>query len=217
MMRGSRVRVPPFPPAFSATCGLPADRTMESAGDLREARSQTLSALSNQIADVGRGVMRRDVRCLVSEQSLAVLERHAGRMEPIPEGVLEVVYPDGPESSGQGDPSSSSHRAAARLRAAFHPELFVLNCGCRVSSRSCVVNTKSSCSPRQPSMTDLAMRFSALCKADAELGNLPRSACTCSRVAHRGSCRSRRNSGTFGTDSSVSQSVTQRLRGLRLN
>src|SRR6185437_7698423 len=52
----------------------------------------------NQVADVGRGVVRRDVRRLVSEQSLAILEGDAGRAQPIPERVLEVMYTDGPKS-----------------------------------------------------------------------------------------------------------------------
>ena len=42
--------------------------------------------------------MRRDVRRLVAEQTLAILERDARRAQPVPERVLEVVNPDGPKS-----------------------------------------------------------------------------------------------------------------------
>jgi hypothetical protein len=67
---------------------------------------------------------------LAPGQKLPILEADPGGTQAVSIRVLEVMNPDGPESS-QG----MEHRAPRRIspprpRAAFHPELFIRGCGC---------------------------------------------------------------------------------------
>jgi hypothetical protein len=66
----------------------------------------------------------------VPKKVLAILERHASRAQAMAKRVLEVMNPDGPESGRACSAELGPHRAAARRRAAFQPELFIRGCGC---------------------------------------------------------------------------------------
>src|SRR5690606_19187034 len=46
---------------------------------------------SNEVPKLGGRVVRRDTTTLVTEQVLAILERHAGRAKPSSERVLQIV------------------------------------------------------------------------------------------------------------------------------
>jgi hypothetical protein len=73
-MPGSRVRFPPFPPILLSTCEGPPARTIDSAGDLRETRSQAFRGVCNKALDIRRRVVRRDVVGLVPKQRLTILD-----------------------------------------------------------------------------------------------------------------------------------------------
>jgi hypothetical protein len=111
-MPGSRVRVPPFPPLHQALAE-PVARTIATAGDLPDGSSHAFLGCCDQVADIGRRVVRGHVLRLAPEQELAILELHAGGPRV---GSRTCVSGHAPERSGTraGMASPAPSRSAPR-------------------------------------------------------------------------------------------------------